>query len=478
MIQSFLAIRFLIKPRTGHSARDCCRDKKRSSSFSRQLVLGRQTDTTVAAIHGVATSVAAGGSARTQGPLVLIVAPAGYGKTTLLMQWRQALLGANASATVAWLSLEEADSDPNRFLSYLILALNQAGLDLGPLTTLALAQSLDVQAHRTITALLHALARANQRVTLFLDDYHLVANPQLDPLVQALLEQAAPWLEWVVCARRRPNWPLAQWKANGWVHEVSAQALTLSTDETAAILGPDIVPADLDYLHRKTEGWAIAVQLARLWRTHNDATVYGLTAFCGCVTDVADYLTGQVVQRLPAQCQDFLRDMALLDRFNAEIADAVRGRSDSAQLLAQLAHLDALLVPLDAGREWFRHHRLLQDFLHQSLPADAATRIHHAAALWLADKRDWVQAIRYALRARDTRLAVELEIRAGGWEMVLYNGIRYAQSLLSEFDEKTLSTRPFVTPGVLARQAGRTCPRRSTTRPGPQSNSGQSPPAA
>lgn len=373
---------------------------------------------------------------------MLVVAPAGYGKTTLLMQWHQALSSATTPAVIAWLSLDESDSEPHRFLSYLILTLDRAGLDLGRLVELAKDQSLDAQPQRTITALLHALARENRQVTLFLDDYHAAANPQLDAIIQALLEQAAPWMEWVVAARIRPSWPLAQWKANGWVHEVSAQALILNEAETAAILGPNIIPTELAHLHERTEGWAVAVQLARLWRASGDASLYGLTAFSGRVTDIADYLTGQVVQRLPAECQAFLRDMALLERFNGELADAVRGRNDSAQLLTQLAHLDALLVPLDAGRQWFRHHRLLQDFLKQTIDTSAARDIHCAAAQWLAEEKDWIQAITYALRARETRLAVDFVVRAGGWKVVLYNGIRYAQSLLQQFDEQSLSAEP------------------------------------
>ncbi|TFY89156.1 LuxR family transcriptional regulator [Pseudomonas kairouanensis] len=371
-----------------------------------------------------------------------MVAPAGFGKTTLMMQWRQTLLSQTTPTIAAWLSLDGADSDPNRFLSYLILTLDHAGLHLGHLPRLAQTQALDAQPQRTLTALLHALARENRRVTLFIDDYHCAANPQLDTLVQALLEQAAPWLEWVVSTRIRPSWPLAQWKANGWVHEMAAHALKLTAAQTAAILGPDLLPGELEHLYRTTEGWAVAVQLARLWRASGDASLYGLTAFSGRVADIADYLTGQVVQRLPAECQTFLRDMALLERFNAELADAVRGRNDSAQLLVQLAHQDALLVPLDAGRHWFRHHRLLQDFLNQGIDASAARNIHYAAALWLAEQNDWAQAIAYALRARDTRLAVTLVVRAGSWEVVLYNGIRYAQSLLQQFDEKTLSAEP------------------------------------
>jgi LuxR family maltose regulon positive regulatory protein len=160
-------------------------------------------------------------------------------------------------------------------------------------------------------------------------------------------------LQWVVASRTRPKWPLARWKTMGWVHEVSARELTLSLAETHSIFGSDLSQPDLQHLHETTEGWAVAVQLARLWRASDNGSLYRLEEFSGRVSDMAAYLTEQVVERLPLDCQSFLLDTALLERFNAGFADAVRARGDSAQLLAQLSHLDALLVPLDVGRQWF-----------------------------------------------------------------------------------------------------------------------------
>jgi LuxR family maltose regulon positive regulatory protein len=379
---------------------------------------------------------------RIKGPLMLVVAPPGYGKTTLLMQWREELLRPDPAAIVAWLSLDEADAEPNRFLAYLILALDHAGLDLGPLRQLAETQSLDPAPQRTLTALMNALATENRPITLLLDDFCSAPNEPLDQLVQALLEQAAPWLQWVVASRTRPRWPLARWKTMGWVHEVSAQDLTLCVDETRGILGADLSDDDLQHLHATTEGWVVAVQLARLWRGSGNGSLHDLKEFSGRVTDMAAYLTEQVVERLPADCQAFLLDTALLERFDASFADAVRGRGDTAQLLAKLDHLDALLVPLDSGRKWFRHHRLLRDFLRARIDTQDAQRIHRAAAQWLAQEKDWAQAVSHALRAGDTRLATRLVVRAGGWETVLNHGIRYSQSLLRQFDEPTRRSEP------------------------------------
>ena len=375
-------------------------------------------------------------------PLTLLTSPAGYGKTTLLMQWHAAMQQQAPKPVVAWLSLDEADADPNRFLAYLILALDHAGVELAHLPRLAAAQALDVQPQRTIQALLRALAEENRTITLLLDDYHLAASREVDCLLGVLVEQAAPWLRWLVASRVRPDWPLSRWKARGWLHEVSARELILSLREVRGILGETVDENDLCRVHIATEGWAVAVQLARLWRTSTDGSAYGFTAFSGGLTDVANYLTAHVFNSLSSDCQSLLLQTSLLQRFNADLADAVRGRHDSADLLRQLAHLDTLLIPLDPNRQWFRYHALLRDFLCLRVDSHQAQAIHRAAAHWLAQQKDWSQAIHHALKAGDTPLAVNLVVCAGGWELVLHHGIRYAQGLLSQFDAVTRNTQP------------------------------------
>lgn len=375
-------------------------------------------------------------------PLTLLTAPAGYGKTTLLMQWHATIHQQVPKTLVAWLSVDEADADPNRFLAYLILALDHAGVALAHLPRLAAAQALDMQPQRTIQALLRALAEEDRPITLFLDDYHLAASPEVGVLLGVLVEQAAPWLRWVVASRTRPDWPLSRWKAKGWMHEVSARELILSLREVRGILGEAVDEHDVCRVHIATEGWAVAVQLARLWHTSIDGSVYGLTAFSGGVADVANYLTAHIFNSLSTDCQSLLLQTSLLQRFNADMADAVRGRRDSADLLRQLTHLDTLLIPLDPERQWFRYHALLRDFLRLRMDTHQAQAIHRAAAHWLAQQKDWSQAIHHALKAGDIPLAVNLVVSAGGWELVLHHGIRYAQGLLSQFDAVTCNTQP------------------------------------
>lgn len=375
-------------------------------------------------------------------PLTLLTAPAGYGKTTLLMQWHAAIQHQTPTALVAWLSLDEADAEPNRFLAYLILALDQAGVALAHLPRLAASQALDVQPQRTIQALLRALTEESRSITLFLDDYHLAASPEVGLLLGVLAEQSVPGLRWVVASRTRPDWPLSRWKARGWVHEITAREFSLSLREVRSILGDTVDESDLCRVHIATEGWAVAVQLARLWHTSGDGSAYGLTAFSGGVTDVANYLTTHIFNSLSEDCQSLLLRTSLLQRFNAELADAVRDSHDSTELLRQLTHLDTLLIPLDPERQWFRYHALLRDFLRLRIDSQQACAIHRVAAHWLAQQKDWSQAIHHALKAGDIPLAVSLVVSAGGWELVLHHGIRYAQGLLSQFDAVTCNTQP------------------------------------
>lgn len=374
--------------------------------------------------------------------LVLVTSPPGFGKTTLLGQWRASLQTRATPVPVAWLSLDEADSESNRFLAYALLALEGTGLDLQGLSQRAHAQALDANPQRTIASLLQSLERGGRRIVLILDDYHRAASPTIDEIVMTLMERGSSWLQFVVACRTRPHWPLSTLKARGLLHELDASDLVLSLSEAGHILGPELDRAELSVVHSRTEGWAVAVQLARLWMSRGAGSSHGLKAFSGRVAEVAEYLAEQIVESLPAECREFMIETSLLERFNFELANAVRGRSDSAALLEQLAPYEALLVPLDAGRTWFRYHLMLADFLRPRLDSARAEQIHREAAVWLAEQTDWVLAVSHALLADDTKLAIDLIHRAGGWELVLRKGILYTRSLLQQFDDLSRRTEP------------------------------------
>jgi len=374
--------------------------------------------------------------------LVLVTSPPGFGKTTLLAQWRQVLLAEPSSGLVAWLSLDEADADAGRFLAYVLLALEGVGVDLQGLSHRAHDQSLDADPERTLGALLQALERHGHRITLMLDDYQRAACPSIDQVVLTLLERGSRWLQLVLATRSRPQLPLAMLKARGLVHEVDANDLVLSLSEAGHILGAGMDRAELAVVHARTEGWAVAIQLTKLWLERGAGSSHGLRALSGRVAEVAEYLAEQIVESLPEAERAFLIETSVLERFNAELADVARGRHDSADLLTRLAPYEALLVPLDAEHSWFRYHLMLADFLRPRLDPVRARQVHRAAAPWLARQADWVLAVSHALHAQETPLAIELVHQAGGWELVLRKGIQYTRSLLQQFDDLTLRTEP------------------------------------
>lgn len=377
--------------------------------------------------------------------LIVVIAPAGFGKTTLLGQWWAASRRAPGSKT-AWLSLDESDADVGRFLACLLLALEQSGVALGDLGGMgsvgAREHSLEADIGRTVASLVEAVRRAPPSICLILDDYHRASSAGVDEVIRRLIEAELPQLQIVVAARQRPRFQVSALKARGLVHGIDAHDLVLSQSEAAQVLGAQISRSDLAIVHARTEGWAVAVQLARIWIEQGQGSPIGLQAFGGQMVDVADYMTEQLVAQLSPDLREFLLDTALLDRFNAAMADAVRERRDSQALLMRLSDFEALLVPLDPQRTWFRYHALFADYLQLRIEPDRARQIHTRAAHWLAGQRDWSGAVRHALQAGDTALAVQLMRAAGGWELVLWRGMRYAQSILDQFDEQTLRSDP------------------------------------
>lgn len=364
--------------------------------------------------------------------LVLLQAPAGYGKTTLLAQWWNSLVGRGVKA--AWLTLDEDSRIAAEFLTYVIHAVAVVGVDVGELAAATLQSSETAAPRVALNALLYELDRIEGPVVLILDDYHLAQSAETDDLLDLFIRRMPEDFHVVVASRLRPGLTLPALRAQGQVREFDAEQLRFSLNEAFDLLRPHVSDEDIMTLAARTEGWPIALQLAGLWaRDHQDAGGL-LQAFSGSVDDMADYLATQVFAGLPEHLQTFLLETSIFDQFNSEVADATRGASDAAYLMEELKRLNVLLIPIDRDRVWFRHHHLVSEFLasRRSRLGEARLRaLQQAASLWFESRGSLLEAVRHARAGGDRARAVRLVEDAGCVRLCLEEGISRAQSLFA-----------------------------------------------
>jgi LuxR family transcriptional regulator, maltose regulon positive regulatory protein len=335
--------------------------------------------------------------------LTLVCAPAGFGKTSLLGEWARTL-----RRPVAWLSLDQGDSDPARFWRYVAAALDQVRPGIGRQVAGLLHGAQQPPLEAVLTAIVNHLAAAPDEVVLILDDYHLIQAPAVHDSLAVLLERMPPSLRLVVASRADPPLPLARLRGRGQPAEVRQRDLRFTLEETAALLetatGVELPADTLAALAARTEGWVAGLQLAGLsLQRHADPASF-VAAFSGSHRYVLDYLTEEVLARQPEHLVRFLVETSILERLSGPLCDAVTGRTDSQRLLEQVERANLFLIPLDEVRGWWRYHHLFADLLRARLqqtdPARAA-ELHRAAAAWCEAHGLGDDAIRHALAAND-----------------------------------------------------------------------------
>lgn len=375
--------------------------------------------------------------------LGLVLAPAGFGKSSLMGQWRDRQKARGTQ--VGWLSLDEADSEPLQFLSYVILALREANLDLGWLAPLAEQGLMDSALRPAMSGLLEAIAKLPTPVVLVLDDYHRVSAPAVDRTLASIIGAAPHNFTIILTSRVRPHLDLSRLLAAGVAGEIDADALRISRDDIESVLNRPMTAAALDLLHAKTEGWPVALQLARLLLRSDDEGLAFLERFKGDSGHVAAYLTDQVLCSVSDDQRSFLLRTSVLERFDASLADAVTGRVDSRDMLVHLEHLNALLVPLREPYGWFRYHHLfaeyLQDQLRRRFPAEVRP-LHLDASRWYERNGDLPEAVRHAREAGDYARCAALIEQAGAWELILFGGIGHLRNLLRNIPEALMPEYP------------------------------------
>src|SRR5439155_15798258 len=293
-----------------------------------------------------------------RGTLTLIVAPAGWGKTTLLSAWHaDASLGA---WPLAWVSLDEGDNDPIRFWTYVISALNTLHSGVGETALALMYASSSPPIEDVLTSLLNALIQLPTETVLVLDDYHLIEFQPIHDALMYLVEHLPPNMHLVIASRSDPLLPLARLRARGALTELRAPDLRFTSEETAAflmeVMGLSLSAEQVTALQARTEGWIAGLHLAALSLQGREDVVGFINAFTGSHRYVVDYLVEEVLLRQPADVQDFLVQTCILDRLCGPLCDAVLGREDSQALLAHVERSNLFLTSLDDQRQWYRYH--------------------------------------------------------------------------------------------------------------------------
>jgi LuxR family transcriptional regulator, maltose regulon positive regulatory protein len=347
--------------------------------------------------------------------LVLVCAPAGYGKTVLLADWAR-----RGPRPVAWLSLDASDNDPARFWRHAVAALDRVCPGIGGRAGPLLGPPGPPSFEPLVTTLINELAAqpSADDVLLVLDDYHMLDSRPVHASLGFLLEHRPPGLQVALSSRADPPLALARLRARGQLAELRAAELRFTADEAAALLqqaaaGPSVTLPDADVaaLTARTEGWAAGLQLAGL-SLRGQADVAGfVAAFTGSHRHVLDYLAEEVLERQGEEVHAFLLQTSVLERLSGPLCDAVTGHTGSQALLEQVEREGLFLVPLDEVRGWWRYHHLFADLLRARLRGEQPGRVaqlHRNAATWYQEHGLSDDAINHAAAGGEMTRAARL----------------------------------------------------------------------
>lgn len=407
--------------------------------------------------------------------LTLISAPAGFGKTTLLSEWI-----AGCGRPVAWVSLDESDNDPARFLAYFVAALQTLALsadgtsviegiearqetvaNIGEAALAMLQSPQPPPIESILTTLINEIAIITNEFVLVLDDYHLIDAYPIHDALTFLLGHLPPQMHLSIAGRADPPLPLARLRGRGQLTELRAADLRFTPDEAAAflndVMGLGLSTEDIATLDARTEGWIAGLQMAALsMQARKDVSGF-IKAFSGSHRFVLDYLVEEVLDRQSSDVQEFLLKTSILERMTAPLCDAVTGRAGSQIILTRLEQANLFLIPLDDERRWYRYHHLFADLLRsrleQPLPSvspasgedegGGVPALHRRASEWYEKKGLISEAVGYALAANDIERVVRL-VAGNALAMIYHSELRTLVRWLDALPDEAVRSQPWL----------------------------------
>ena len=353
-------------------------------------------------------------------PVISVVAPAGYGKTTLLSQWAERQCGA-----FAWVSVDEGDNDPKVLLTYVAEALDAVEPISGRVFD-ALASSESSVPGSVIPRLASAFRSMSSPVALVLDDVHLLHNFECRAAVSVLADHVPGGSRLVLAGRAPPPLRVARLRAEGRILEIGPGDLSLTSGEASSLLrNADVVLGadEVAELHRRTEGWPVGLYLAALYLREGGSLESAADSFSGRDRFVSEYIESELLARSSGQQRAFLTRTAVLERMSGPLCDALPGLDGGAATLAEMARSNLLLAPLDRQGRWYRYHHLFRDMLLAELEREEPALIpglRRRAADWCLDNGLAEEALEYSIAAGDVDRAARLVEER--WLQVLVQG--------------------------------------------------------
>lgn len=368
--------------------------------------------------------------------LVLVRAPAGFGKTTAMLQSRARL--EEIGVRTAWLTLDRADNDVSRFLYCLDAALGDLVPDVPD----------EAGADDAAFHLVSRLARCDTPFSLFVDEFEVIQEPGVTGLMREMIEHLPPRGQVVIGTRSLPDLGLGRLRARGQLLEIDADLLRFSARETQEFLsarrGIELPAVDLRLLHRKTEGWIAGLWLASAALARHEAKADFIARFSGSNRAVADYLTEDVLNLQPPEIRDFLLRTSILKQLMPALCRALVPGVDSEALLRRLDAENVLVTPIEGDEPSYRYHSLFASFLQAQLAREAAQEVpmlHRAAAHWFRDHRRPVPAIEHAIEGGDIPLAIEL-LNAHAMSLLAAGRLRLLSRWFDTLPEAELGRHP------------------------------------